>query len=98
LIEFCEEFGNGLAFDNGRLLVGKFQQDGDNMFAVSAAIVGAGALHIRNAITVQPDRDLVGLERAALDFRSQSVAALKQVGYSSIVKVGPTARKGFGAC
>ncbi|MFY9952883.1 MAG: hypothetical protein WAK54_06720 [Bradyrhizobium sp.] len=97
MIELCKELGDGLAFDNGRLLVGKFQQDGDNMFAISAPIVGAGALRIRNAITVQPDRNLVGLEFAALDFRSQSVTALKQVGYGSIVKVAPAARKGFDA-
>jgi hypothetical protein len=60
LIELCKVLGNGLAFDNGRLLVGKFQQNGDNMLAISAPIVGAGALRIRNATTVRlPNRKLV---------------------------------------
>ena len=54
-------------------------------------------MRIRNTITVQPDRNLVGLELAALDFRGQSVAALKQVGYSSIGSIATTARKRFGA-
>ena len=45
----------------------------------------------------RPDRNLVRLELAALDFRGQPVAASKQVGYSSIVSVAPTSRKGFGA-
>src|SRR5271167_1694665 len=60
-IELCKELANGLAYENGRLLVGKLQQNSDNMFAISAPIVGAGAMRIRNATAVQPDRNLVGL-------------------------------------
>ncbi len=60
LIEPTKQLRNGLAFDDARLLVREFQQNGDNMLTISAPIIGAGTMRVCNAAVVQSDRDLVG--------------------------------------
>lgn len=66
LTEPGKKLGHGFAFDNFCLRIAKFQQNGDNMFVIAALIVGANTMRIRDAAVVQPDRNLVGLELAAL--------------------------------
>lgn len=72
--------------------------NGNDMLAISAPIVGAGTMRVCNAAIVQPERDLVRLELAALHFRRQSVAALNEIGNGSVIKIALTAGKGFGTC
>jgi hypothetical protein len=96
LIQPAEQLGYWLTFDDTRRFVREFEQDRDDVLAVSAPVVGAAAPCFGDPAVVQSDGNLIGRKLAALHFRRQSIVAPNEFGNGPVVEVVPPAREGFG--